>query len=63
MMMMNQQQNAKISKSVSILKQHHNRDMTMMPYDNYLTEKRINIPVLHKQPRDKKVVMDLEKIN
>jgi ubiquinone biosynthesis protein Coq4 len=45
----------KTPKSVHIMKD--------LPYENYLTEKRIHLPHLKKVPRDKKVLLDIEKVN
>lgn len=37
--------------------------MKDLPYDNYLSEKVVNLPSLKKKPKDKKVLLDIEKIN
>mmetsp|Transcript_9222 Transcript_9222/g.8631 ORF Transcript_9222/g.8631 Transcript_9222/m.8631 type:complete len:84 (+) Transcript_9222:613-864(+) len=49
------------SKSLSILKSKEM--LQQIPYDNYLKDKDVNLPMLKKRPRDRKVVLEIEKIN
>ena len=34
-----------------------------MPYDNFLKSKNVKVAVLGKRPKDRKVLLEIEKIN
>ena len=34
-----------------------------MPYDNFLSSKNVNVPVLGRTPKDRRALVEIEKIN
>ncbi len=34
-----------------------------MPYDNYLSNKKVKVAALNKRPKDRRVMMEIDKLN
>lgn len=55
-------QSAKNSKSQAVLKQHKDT-LSALPYDNFLKNKSVHVAALSKRPKDRKVMLEIEKLN
>eukprot|EP00347_Sterkiella_histriomuscorum_P006073 403354173 len=51
------------SKSTNNLKQEERQMIQALPYDNFLKSKNVSVAALRKQPRDRKVMLEIEKLN
>lgn len=53
----------KNSKSQAAIDPEMRLMLQSMPYDNYLSSKQVKVAALNKRPKDRRVLMEIDKLN